>query len=143
MERAAHAAHKGRSYAVTPQEIFDTVARHLFTQGTQAFDADVARCQYRGPNGTKCAVGCLIPDEAYDPEMEGWIAKALWQAFKDKPGFPQWAAAEVSLLVRLQGVHDTAYAWENESSLRSMLAEVAATYGLNDGVLDGLKWGNK
>ena len=128
---------------MTPQEIFDTVARHLFAQGTQAYDADVSRCQYRGPGGTKCAVGCLIPDEAYDPEMEGWSAKALWQSFKDKPGFPHWTGAEVSLLVRLQGVHDSDYAWESESSLRSMLADVADTFKLDAGVLAGLKLGSK
>ena len=27
-------------------------------------------CRYRGPDGTACAVGCLIPDELYDPLIE-------------------------------------------------------------------------
>lgn len=28
-------------------------------------------CRYRGEDGMMCAVGCLIPDDKYDPEMEG------------------------------------------------------------------------
>lgn len=28
------------------------------------------QCLYRGPNGTKCAVGHLIADEFYTPELE-------------------------------------------------------------------------
>lgn len=29
------------------------------------------RCRYRGDNGTKCAVGHLIPDDKYSPSFEG------------------------------------------------------------------------
>jgi hypothetical protein len=28
-------------------------------------------CVYRGANGCKCAVGCLIPDDKYSPDLEG------------------------------------------------------------------------
>ena len=45
------------------QEIFDTVSVHLLTQNEKSQESDFYRsCLYRGPNGTKCAVGCLIKD---------------------------------------------------------------------------------
>ena len=54
---------------MTQQEIFDTVLAHLRKQG-KASVSDMNLCQYRGPDGTSCAVGCLIPDELYDPLIE-------------------------------------------------------------------------
>lgn len=57
------------------QELFDRVARHLLTQMKQSMVLDAndprSRCRYRGPNGLKCAIGCLIPDEKYSEELEG------------------------------------------------------------------------
>ncbi len=37
-----------------------------FPSTSGSFDA----CLYRGPNGKKCAIGILIPDDKYDPEFE-------------------------------------------------------------------------
>lgn len=41
-------------------------------QGQGSFEVlgGLVRCLYRGPNGNKCAVGHLIPDDKYVPEME-------------------------------------------------------------------------
>ena len=55
---------------MTEQEIFDTVLAHLREQGEAATSAG-GSCRYRGANGTACAIGCLIPDELYDPMIEG------------------------------------------------------------------------
>jgi hypothetical protein len=61
---------------MTDQEIFDTVAKHLIAQGKQSLlpqvagDSEYNGCAYRGENGTKCAIGCLIPDELYNPIIE-------------------------------------------------------------------------
>jgi hypothetical protein len=53
----------------TQQEIFDVVATHLLKQNAPS-KGDKGLCMYRGPNGKKCAVGYLIPDSHYDPNME-------------------------------------------------------------------------
>jgi len=53
------------------QEIFDKVATHLLTQMEKSGHIVTSSCLYRSPNGLKCAIGCLIPDELYDPEFEG------------------------------------------------------------------------
>ncbi len=66
-------------------ELSEKIRDHLTKQKARAV-ADVAnttgdpmgepvsRCRYRGENGTMCAVGCLIPDERYRPEIEGYSA---------------------------------------------------------------------
>lgn len=59
---------------MTEQEIFNKVYLHLKGQGCKAGTMTASKsfnCAYRGPNNTSCAVGCLIPDELYDPEIEG------------------------------------------------------------------------
>lgn len=60
------------------QEVFDKVASHLLTQMKPSTEPDPGpetglrgACYYRSPEGLKCAIGCLIPDELYDPKFEG------------------------------------------------------------------------
>jgi hypothetical protein len=55
---------------LTKKEIFDKVVAHLLTQQAQSKN-HYGDCLYRSPDGLKCAVGCLIPDELYDKEIEG------------------------------------------------------------------------
>lgn len=43
--------------------------RQGVTSAKQTMDGE--DCCYRGPNGLKCAVGQIIPDELYHPEIEG------------------------------------------------------------------------
>ena len=86
------------------QEIFDTVVTHLLTQGVRSANGDI--CLYRGPNGTSCAVGCLIPDEMYEPEMDtGYSAISL--IYSDRFKLPEYFNSDnTKLLSRLQGFHD-------------------------------------
>jgi hypothetical protein len=54
------------------QEVFDKALTHLRAQGKPSLNPKtIWKCQYRSPEGLKCAVGCLIPDEDYREEMEG------------------------------------------------------------------------
>ncbi len=54
----------------TRQEIFNQVCNHLLTQKEKAINGPA--CVYLAPDGKQCAVGCLIPKEYYDPEIEGF-----------------------------------------------------------------------
>lgn len=51
------------------QEVFDTMLAHLRKQGRVAV-IDGVGCAYRTPEGLKCAVGALIPDNLYNPNIE-------------------------------------------------------------------------
>lgn len=83
----------------TNQEIFDTVVKHLRSQGCKSIDPETGNCLYRGPNGKKCAAGCLIPDDKYEESMEGRHVYNL-KVFKDM-------RIQMTMLVAaLQIIHD-------------------------------------
>lgn len=61
---------------LSDQEIFTKVKNHLLTQNCKSYNPNIkardgnSQCLYRGPNGTKCALGCLINDAYYSPDFE-------------------------------------------------------------------------
>lgn len=95
------------------------VLSFLLEQGVpsyQSVDGEGAkRCSYRGDNGLKCAVGCLIPDELYGHWMEGKISWSIFdqspevqEAIFQKYGFQHGDLKEVlSALDELQAFHDS------------------------------------
>lgn len=130
---------------MTAQEIFDTVARHLIEQGRRAIESYEGNCAYRGVGGTKCAVGVLIPDDQYTPQIEGASVAfvnlgrdagaklaparaALKQVLTDLGLLPDHTA----LLIDLQRAHDNA---EDFSRIKAQLRAVARAHNLNEGVL--------
>lgn len=114
---------------LTPQKIFDTVATHLFTQGERSYDrSDPEVCLYRGPNGLKCAVGVLIPDELYDPEMEGLAA---WHAIPHESDLFE----NIELLRSLQHVHDDQENWKTTDYMRTELYSVANEFDIDPAIL--------
>lgn len=111
---------------MTKQEIFDRVVNHLLTQNKRAVDYTLGypKCMYRTNEGLKCAVGCLIPDDAYDPRMEGYGIRQLYTfgAFLIIQGF----ADHILFLEELQSVHDG----YPPTEWKDLLEEVAKRYGL-------------
>jgi hypothetical protein len=109
---------------MTPQEIFNTVRTHLLTQGCHS-RAGGGGCRYRGDEGTKCAIGCLIPDYMYDSGFEGWSVGPL---VSTHPRMAELFGPEPPLLLldRLQAVHDEnpVDEWEDR------LERVAVEFGL-------------
>lgn len=110
------------------QEIFDTVVTHLRTQGRRAF-SDKTGCSYRAEGGLKCAVGCLIPDDAYSYKMEGYMAHELLDKYGDQLS---QLRGHGELLRSLQRTHDDSNNWSGGFSSRGefTLAEVAWSFGL-------------
>lgn len=85
----------------TKQEIFDQVAKHMLTQMQKSIRKKGSRTYgaYRGLNGLKCAAGCLIADEEYNPEFE----KYTWNSLADWEYVPD---SEYVLIQRLQDIHE-------------------------------------
>lgn len=110
----------------TAQEIFDTVKQHLLTQNARSENEYTMVCQYRGPKGRKCAVGCLIDDDDYNPLWEGKTVRKLLHC----RALPEPLAAEFqrneSLLTSLQHIHDDVDIQEWPSKLH----RVAVVHGL-------------
>jgi uncharacterized protein YbjT (DUF2867 family) len=62
---------------LTKQEIFDKAVNGIRAQGRPSMGA-ADRCFSRSADGYKCAVGHLIPDALYTPEMEGHGIALAW-----------------------------------------------------------------
>lgn len=52
------------------QKAYETIRAHLIQQGKPAKQAFTGNCLYRTEDGLKCAVGCLISDDAYHAGLE-------------------------------------------------------------------------
>lgn len=115
---------------MTPQEVFDKVAKHLLTQKKAAL-ASNGSCQYRTASGLSCAVGCLIPDDVYVISMENKAARSFLDEHGDD--VPELVPHR-RLLLSLQLVHDHS----PPSIWASRLQETAHNHGLNDGIIKGL-----
>jgi len=105
---------------MTNQEYFDTVTRHLLNQNEQSI-GDGGLCSYRGTDGLKCAIGCLIPDDKYDPGLEGRgvLHPAVYSLIGAQPD-------QTSLLLGLQSTHDGRV----PSEWRERLWEIAMVFDL-------------
>lgn len=119
------------------QEIFDRAVSHMRRQGRRAKLAS-GNCAYRGIDGTKCAVGALIPDELYCPDMEGKCAMILVDGFPDVRkaifGSEDFDAGKTQLLTDLQGVHDSLLD-TSPSLFAKSLERIAKALNLNPQVI--------
>jgi len=86
---------------MTKQQTFNYVIRHLRKQRIQSV-IKLGDCRYRGPNGRKCAIGCLIPDNVYDASIEGNTVKASGMY-----EFLEMLGHDVGLCNDLQILHDS------------------------------------
>jgi hypothetical protein len=109
---------------LTDQEVFDRVATHLLTQRKKAED-QTGMCVYRGPEGAKCALGCLIPDELYEPRFEGADLRVM---------VAENISQNRELLAYLQDIHDS----ESVDRWAYYLRHAAETFGLDATILDSL-----
>jgi hypothetical protein len=98
------------------QTIFDTVVAHLRKQGCKSEDEN--GCLYRTPDGLSCAVGALIPKEAYSPAMENRSLNKLLESKLLPLDFQDEFTKHRDLLIELQDTHDCSPVslWEVELS---------------------------
>ena len=119
------------------QQLFDTCVDHLFAQRTRSFDIEREICMYRGPNGTKCAVGALIKDEYYSEEMEGLTVDSHDGFGRNGPLAAieksigrELTTSDVVMLLSLQQAHDRA-----EDNCETGEYGVPVNYGI-DGIIN-------
>lgn len=114
---------------MTNQEIFDKSVSHLLKQGAKSKSGIM--CKYRASDGRMCAVGVLIKDEFYDPQIESETVRneLVRNAFKLSGVSVRGMAS--TLLGDLQELHDETEVedWPNES------LRLAKSYGLNPRVV--------
>jgi len=88
----------------TPQQLLDFVVGKLREQGRPSVTENGELCLYRGPNGTRCSGGWVLPDECVFEEL------TLSQMKRDGHPLPAWLEDEelFCLLSSLQYAHDNA-----------------------------------
>ena len=125
----------------TNQEAFDKVVTHLVAQGRQSMNGSLG-CRYKGPDGMKCAVGCLLPNTWRPEEGLSWLD--LCDNNKNYEDL-----ANVGLLQNLQEAHDIKLEY-NAPTWRVQwvdhMRKVAKTYKLSTKLLAKLatkKWQSK
>lgn len=100
----------------TRQEVFDAAVKGLASQGfersmSKHIDTLTEVCAYRGEGGLKCSIGHLIPDEAYDPSIEGFgisllVEKSSGQFSREVDYMFDFGEFDSHFLGRLQSAHD-------------------------------------
>ena len=134
------------------QQIFDTAVKGVLDQGCASVNEQVA-CVLRGENDAKCAIGCLIPDEAYEESMEEdaaissysnpfgefdetaigvFVDRDFGKAVRDAIG--EITSDKMALMYALQTAHDENFYCER--SRAEAFGEVATRFGLSAKVID-------
>lgn len=121
------------------QRVFNDVARHLITQGKRASDVN-GTCFYRGPEGTRCAIGGIMPDDIYDPSMEGKAVFAPelkpFHWFIGAQGKDRFSS-DLNFLASLQQIHDSDRSWV--MGVARELQDSADRHNLNTDVIRELQ----
>lgn len=128
----------------TKQAIFEHAVTHLFTQGEKSV-VDVENesggitnaCRYRHTNdyGKKlmCAIGACIPDELYNPTIEGRsVTSDELRAILPQICEFEYDKDTENMLARLQTTHDSFL----ELSWHEKFKEIARDYNLDLSFLD-------
>ena len=125
---------------MTAQKVFDTVARHLFSQGVPANSTDrhgYTMCRYRTENGLKCAVGCLIPDTAYSVSMENVGVASVVAVTRGLAHLSPYCA----LLTDLQNLHDTGFERDTTTAdMQEALTAIALEHRISPAALSTLSF---
>ena len=115
--------------AQTDQAAFDTAIIHLLGMERRSMRRapHVDQCAYRGPRGARCAVGVMIPDDQYDPAIEGNGVHALNLVLGD---------IDVELLADLQDLHDNDSNWSTvgfrtDKATWGLVLRLAEQFGLD------------
>jgi len=112
------------------QAVVDKILKHLWDQGECSRDPIGMVCAYRGGNGTKCAIGILIPDDIYSRDMEGMSFHKLCQRYDVVADLPEIQAIKQVGEV-LQQLHDNLHGMPYfRKRLRNRAQAWLADYGL-------------
>ena len=110
------------------QEAFNIVYRALVKQGYRAVSRK-GICTYRAPDGSKCAIGHLIPDQWYS---RGFAGKPISYVIPRVPGLDRITR---DLLGRMMSAHDNhmplkrSY-YRSITEWRAVMKEIADTMDL-------------
>lgn len=115
------------------QKPFDLVLRRLRKQGHASTLGGT--CRYRSPDGSRCAIGHLIPDQKYRREFEFNFASCSTRGreIREAAGLDPWNDRHTRFAAALQDAHDEPSNMDDRGWLRvfeSRMRLVAQKFGL-------------
>jgi hypothetical protein len=122
------------------QEMFEIAVVNLLCQGERS--TECGDCLYRGPNGLKCAIGFLIPDEKYNETLEctpaGDILCMIPEVFGFRQDFDVTEFNRVSVFLdNMQSIHDNTCLFETGQWPISLI-KLGQRFGLETDWIDKL-----
>jgi len=124
---------------MTKQETFDFVVKAIVEQGRPAVD-QFGNCEYRTADGRKCAAGHLIPDDQYQPSLEGWsVGTESVPESKRLRDIITAAGHDADLVSALQSAHDQSASEERHGAgdFMPMFLERAKSVAVRHGLTVG------
>lgn len=112
---------------MTKQEIFDKVWKFFIVEKHKK-SMFKETCLYRSRH-SRCAVGCLIPDELYSKDMETLPISELMKGIHPLSVL-LGGRANVNLLQRLQAAHDASSRYTFYAQLKFELKDIARDFKL-------------
>ena len=93
---------------ITTQQVVDTIHSHFFEKENPPGLDGEGRCTYLGPDGSRCAVGCLMPEALI--RCEGNIvAGSITGVIREYPYIREFfSKVDIHLLQSIQSAHDSA-----------------------------------
>ncbi len=110
---------------MTKQEILDKQWDWFITQDQPfGMGPNNDRCKFRGEGGSRCAIGLLISDEEYDPNMEGMMVSRI----SDRLG---WDSTNlINILLDTMGAHDFSARMGSKKEFILQMRVIAERYDL-------------
>ena len=105
--------------------MFDRVVAHARAQRIKSTNPLNGACVYRGPNGTKCFIGALIPDDKYEPRMDDENLSASSRIIQEAVGMDD-SYLQAFIASKLQVIHDM----HDPSSWEEKFEELAYAHDL-------------
>lgn len=87
------------------QAMFDKIVYHSRAM-TQESRGASGVCAYRAPDGNRCLLGAVIPDELYDRKMEGDTINDVCHERPEVAATIGWSKADAPAYASLQAIHD-------------------------------------
>ena len=96
---------KTLQHLTTDWDVFEYIQNHLLTQGERSMMEDNTICAYLSPEGKKCAIGSLITEDNYNPNMEESPISVSIVSNAVQNSVPNWDI-NIDMLGELQFIHD-------------------------------------
>ncbi|WP_395066127.1 hypothetical protein [Paraburkholderia silvatlantica] len=117
------------------QDVFDVIAWQLLRQNARATAFDGVKCMYRAPDGKRCAIGWIMPDEVYHKTIEFMGVRDIAQQMINTnyaDAFARFLYRHMDLLRDLQEMHDARMPCDWPVAMRV----IAQRYHLNSSVIE-------